>query len=433
MPVDWRLERTNDATIDDDLIDVKVVDAINRFAREATAIFDDPDSTKSGTYDSYTPVELEYRIPALNTGWVRRFAGYVAESDGKDESTEVGILSYDALLRERSLNKGYSSQTVSYILEDIISSSEITPVQWVGGNVTVPNDPTISRVWEGERLDVVLNELASIATSGEPAEWGANKDNEFFFRPRSVNDSPRDFLPGGHWDLELKGSSKDEANRARVYYGKGSNRDAVQVDDGARQSEVQSKLGTADPVIEPVEKNYPQIDNQDAATRKAKDLQRQHGDAQIFEFTTYEALDVDPGDVAHLRNDARGIDTTVRIAQLEYRWKDDETVVRAAENTAGVLDTLVKVADEISRLDARGADTSAVADQVQTLNDVLGFDVSLKVWKTEYDLAQPYTPPDGDNVNFTLDSSYTAPSTSAVDFELEAANEQTDRNLIIDQ
>ena len=169
MPVDWRLTRTNDNLVDDDLLDVHLVDAINRFAREATATFDDPQAEKAGMYPAYEPVELEYRIQSLSTGWVRRFAGYAVETDETEEETDVGILSYDALLRERTLNRGYDAQPVSFILADLLSDSELTPVQWVSGNVTVPNDPEISRVYEGERLDVVLDELASIATSGESA------------------------------------------------------------------------------------------------------------------------------------------------------------------------------------------------------------------------------------------------------------------------
>ena len=432
MPVDWRLTRTNDNLVDDDLLDVHLVDAINRFAREATATFDDPQAEKAGMYPAYEPVELEYRIQSLSTGWVRRFAGYAVETDETEEETDVGILSYDALLRERTLNRGYDAQPVSFILADLLSDSELTPVQWVSGNVTVPNDPEISRVYEGERLDVVLDELASIATSGESAEWGATLDNEFFFRPREMSASPRDFEQGDHWDLEIKQTSKEEATRSRVYYGEGSERDAVQVDDGGRQADAQDRLGTADPVIEPVEKHYPQIDNSDAARKKAEDLQSIHSEDAYVTLSTYEALGVEPGDVAHLTDEGVGIDTTVRIAQIEYFWKDDETNVRAAENSEGVLDTLVKVSDEVSRLDARGIDATAVADQVQALGDDVDIDVELKVWRNDFEDPDGYVAPAGNQVDFVM-TSYSAPANDSVDAEIESAPSESDSVLIIDQ
>lgn len=383
MPVDWRLERTNDSTVDDDLIDVHLIDAFNRFARQATAIFDDPDSDKDSVYETYTPVELEYRIPDLGTGWVRRFGGYVADTSSKEEETTAEILSYDAFLRGRTVNRGYDDRSISYILDDLITDSEITPVSYANGdNVTVENDETLTREYKGEALDVVLEELALIASGGGAShEWGANNDNEFFFRPRGTSSSPRDFKQGGYWDLEIDEEGKNSVNRAKVFYGDVSDdgstddRDAVLVDRGSDQDDAQSKLGTSDPVIEPITKYYPQVDSAQSARRKARDLLDKHAETRTGTFQTYEALGVEPGDVARFENDPRGIDTSIRIAQLEYHWKDDVTDVRYAENTAGVLDTLVVVSDEVARLDARGQDSTATADR--TIDDVVEADVEV--------------------------------------------------------
>lgn len=395
MPVDWRLKRVNDSTatspvFDDDLLDVQLVDAFNRFAREATVPLDDPDGNKDAVYPQYEPVELEYRIPDLATGWIRRFGGYVADRTEKEDSTELGCLSYDAFLRGRSVSRGYSAQTLKYILNDLITDSEVTPVAWAtGANVTISNNPTITREWQGEPLDVVIDEIASMASSGDdPHEWGANDDNEFFFRPRSTNDSPRDFLPAGYWELKLNQSGREEANRAKVFYGDVSadgttdNRDAVQLDRGSDQTDAQDRLGTSAPVIQPISKNYPQIANEDAARKKGRDLLNQNASRLTGTLRTYEAIGVSPGDVARFKNDARGIDTQVRIAQLEYRWKADETTVKFAENTAGVLDALVKISDEVSRLDARGQDSTATANR--SIDDVVDGEVEVALRIEKY-------------------------------------------------
>lgn len=389
MPVDWRINRVNDSTYDDDLIDVYLVDAFNRFARQATATFDDPDSDKDSVYERYEPVELEYRIPDLATGWTRRFAGFVADTSSSEEETEVPILSYDAFLRGRTVSRGYSSQTVSYILEDLLTDTELSPVSWAAGaNVTVDNDETITREWKGEPLDVVIEELSVIADAGSSShEWGANNDNEFFFRPRGGKSSPRDFKTGGYWDLEVNEEVKKPANRAKVFYGDVSedgsvdDRDAVLVDRGSEQTGAQNKLGTSDPVIEPITKYYPQITSQAAAKRKANDLLDKHSGISTGNFTTYEALAVRPGDVATFENDPRGISTQVRVAQLTYRWKEDTTEVRYAENEAGVLDTLVVISDEVARLDARGQDSTATANRDINEDTPVEVEVAAKIEK----------------------------------------------------
>ena len=51
----------NPFAVDDDLLDVEVTDAFNRFARQARVVLDDPDGTKPDLYERPTPVDLEVR------------------------------------------------------------------------------------------------------------------------------------------------------------------------------------------------------------------------------------------------------------------------------------------------------------------------------------------------------------------------------------
>jgi len=76
---------------------------------------------------------------------------------------------------------------------------------------------------------------------------------------------------------------------------------------------------------------------------------------------------VEPGNITTLQNEPRDLDLEIRIAQIEYRWSDDTTTIKFAENTAGVLDALVRISDEVSRLDARGADLTAEANRSMAL------------------------------------------------------------------
>jgi hypothetical protein len=440
MTVEWRITRTNDSTTDGDLYDVHLTDAFNRFAREARAFFDDPDKDKPDVYEKYSPVELDYRIPDLGTGWTRRFGGYVAETSTEEESTEVALLSYDAGLRGRAINRGYTDQTISYILEDLITS-EIVPVEWASGaNVNIQNDATLTREYQGEPLDSILGELAIIAAGSAPnsQEWGANNDNEIYFRPRNTSTSPRNFKTGGYWDLEVNEGTKNPANRAKVYYGDVSadgstdNRDAVVVEKRDEQNEAGAKLGTSGGLVEPISKYYPQISTEEAAKQKARDLLERHANIKTGNFETYEALGVRPGDVAWLQNDPRGIDKEIRIAQLTYRWQADTTAVRYAENTAGVLDTLVVLSDEVARLDARGQDSTATADQLQALEEELGARIGIKVTKRTFDTAETYTPPPGQAVDFTMDPEYSPPDAVKADLILNITSDQTDSEVIID-
>lgn len=178
MTVSWRLRRVSDGHIEQPLTGGTLIDAINRFAREANPVIDDADEDSAAAWSSRTAVELEYAIPDLGIDWTRRFGGFVVETDDRDQQLEIACLSYDAYLRNRTVNRGYTATPISDILEDLITDDDLTPVKWELGNVTVPNDVQLDRVYEGEPLDEVLEELAIIGTTGERAEWGANNDAE---------------------------------------------------------------------------------------------------------------------------------------------------------------------------------------------------------------------------------------------------------------
>jgi hypothetical protein len=437
MPVDWRLKygsSLGNTLSSGRLYNVYTKRAFNRFANEAKVWLDDPDGNLDETFEFGTKVQLDVQTSATGA-FSRNFAGYVAGNPQRDDQrTVVDILSFDAFLRERTVNRGYSSQTVSYILEDLITT--LTPVQWASGaNVNVNDDKTITREYRGAKLDKVLQELSNISNTDS---WGANFDNEFYFRPTGSDSAPVDFLDGQYYSASISEDGKKAVFKVVLYYGDVSedgstdNRDAVAVEQTSEQSDLGNKLGT-DPVVIELPKHYPQISNKDAAKAKANDILDRHSPLLVGEVKSWEAFEVEPGEITRFEYPERAIDTEFRVAQIEHRWLEDETNVKLAENSAGVLDTLVQVSDEVARLDARGQDSTVVADRSQTFEDRLELNQSLTITKRSYESGGAYTPPDGNNVNFVLDSAYSPPANTSVDDSIDLKGTQTGTTVIVDK
>lgn len=436
MPVDWQLKygsSLGNTLSSGRLYDVYTKRAFNRFANEAKAWLDDPDGNLDDTFDYGTKVQLEVKTSATGS-FSRNFAGYVAGNPTRDDQrTTVDILSFDAFLRERTVNRGYSSRSVSYILEDLITN--LTPVSWASGShVNVNDDKTITREYRGAKLDKVINELSNISNTDS---WGANFDNEFYFRPTGSDNAPVDFLDGRYFNANISEDGKKAVFKVVLYYGDVSedgstdNRDVVEVEQLNEQENLGNKLGT-DPVVIELPKYYPQIDNKDAAKAKAEDILARHQPLLVGELDTWEAFEVEPGQITRFEFPDRSVDEEFRVAQIEHRWLEDTTTVKLAENEAGVLDTLVQVSDEVARLDARGQDSTAVADRSPQFEEELELSHSLQITRRDYDTGS-YSPPAGNNVNFTLDSSYSVPANSSVDDSIDIKGTQTNSTVIVDK
>lgn len=387
---EWRLRRPQDSATDTDLFDVYHKDAYNRFAREAKVWLEDPDGDKEDLYPRFTNVELDVKRDIDPSFIEPRFGGYVAETEHKsnDRHTILRCLSFDAFLRQKPVTRGYSNQKISYVLEDLISDNEITPVQWNASNVTVNNDVEITREWKGIPLDDVLEELSN-RSAGE--EWGATNGNEFFFRPVGTNNAPRDFTEGEYFDASFGEDAKKAVFRVTVHYGDVSadgstdNRDAIQIDKSGEQSTAGSRLGTSADVKVELQKYFPEITSQSGAERKGRDILARHSPITIGNIETWEAFDVYPGDKTFVEVPTNNTSGEFVVAQIEHKWRDDTTSVRLAENDTGVMDTLVVAADEIERLDGRGIDATATPDQSVDLDlgATMILDHGVRIDKTE--------------------------------------------------
>ena len=293
------------------------------------------------------------------------------------------MLSHDFWLRKRQVFRSYEAVPISDVLEELII--DLTPLDWIPGeegegSVNVQNDQEITRRWRGERLDEVLADLAAQSAN---EEFGANDEGEFFFRPRNERSSPRDFEAGEYATAAFEEDGKQEVNEVTLYYGEGDDAGAVSVQDRESQWDIARELDRPRPVVVGMTKSFPEIDSELAAERKARQLLAERSVVQTGSVTTWEAFGVQPGDLTSVEVPEQGIDREFRVAEVTYRWADDETEIQLAENTGGVVDTLVEMSNEISRLDVRAANLDADIKRFLDFERVLDVGVELEVYRRE--------------------------------------------------
>ena len=429
MTYRWRVRRVNDDEFDTRIIgdNGELIDSINRFARETTIPLADPNHERKDDYSDYEPIELEY-YDRVADEWVRRFGGYVVNPEEDDITLTIESLSHDAWLRDRRVSRGYVDEPISDILEDLITDNDITPLDWVADNVSVPNDEEIDAEWEGEMLDVILDELATEATSGEPAEWGSTADAEFYFRRRGQESAPSGALSPAI-DVEDKNDHRTEKTRSTVFYGEDDDQGAVRREDKEREGEIADRLPVAaDRAVAPMSKHHPQLD-ESAADRKARDLQSKHSEIDAWEFQTTGAGELRPGMVGTLSVPHRDIDRKVRVAQIEYDLNGGLTTILAAENNRAALDRLVQIADEVSRLDARGQDSAADAKITIGEDSEITIESFGEITKTGKLPPHEYAPPDATAVD--IETSAYDGVTSPYLAEVRLEDQATEQPVVI--
>lgn len=373
IPVVWRLFDPRTGNQIAELLDCWVQDAFSRFARTAEVAVYDPDSATERAYPLDTPVELWV---SENGGPLElRFGGFISMVSTDADTTTWKLLAHDFWLRRRTVFKTYSEQTISRILEDLVTT--LTPLTWDPARVAVTYDKTLTQTWKGDSLDVVLAEL-SAASDGE--EFGADDQMRFFFRPRRSSRSPRDFVEGEYLDAEFEDDAQAEVNKVTIYWGQSGATGAVSVQDRASQLRLQQQFDAPRPVVVEVVKTYPELASEAEARQKAAAILADRQVIRTGIVTTWGGAKVRPGDVCAVRVPDQQINGTYRVAQIEYDWDSGETTVKLAENSEGVVDVLAELSDEVSRIDARAADGDAPLLEIVDLTEEIVVDVELAVY-----------------------------------------------------
>jgi hypothetical protein len=353
---EWRVERNNTEFVDN-LFDVEVTDALNRFGRHAIAYIDDSAGEKFDKFPRGTRVDFEYSTDGGST-FQNRFSGYVVETTEANRSgadaLEVEAYSFDHFLRRNTNERDLSGKTISTALQELIQ--DFTPVTYDASLVTVENDETLNRGFRGDKVDTIIDTLSSKSTN---EEFGVNDAIEFFFRPRETEKAPRS-IDNTQWlDYDLPEKGKEAVNEVKVFYNDGN--DAVIVDDGNDKQELENTLNTPKPVTLESELQFNDITTQEAAKEKAEQVLNERATTLTGTVTTFDLFDASPGDVIDVEIVERGLDSEFRIAAIEYRWGPDETILTIRENKGGQTDKLVRLVDRLDRVELRTADRDAVA------------------------------------------------------------------------
>lgn len=374
--IEFRAVRQPSSTADTALVDVQLLETFNRTASAATLTFTDADGTKLDDYPFGQRVQIQHSTDGGNN-WTTRLEGFAADRNRTSEldfpALEVDVLAYNHLLRRRHVFKTYSSSTVSTILQDLIET--FTGVTWNASNVTVTNDKTISREFKGERVDEAIAYLSSISAD---EEWFVNDSLEFVFQEQDTSTA----AGIGDTDVirhDFPTRATVGINRYELFYNTGGSEDRIIVEDLPAQEDLKDKLNAARAVEISETDTLPEITDRD----RAEEIARQRLDAQSEVQTGTVTVPLgrfgtEVGDVLNLTVSDAGItNEDFRVAAIEYRWQEGETVLTLAENTDFVDDILVALSDSLDNVRARDADTTVTATQF--LDVISGVTVTLSV------------------------------------------------------
>lgn len=369
------------SAVDSRLIDVEDVTlAYNRFARSATAVLDDPDGTVPDEYPKPHRVTLDVKR-RIDDNWRHRFGGFVSGNETSKNRTKLELLSHDHWLRSRDVNRDFSDRTRKSVLEELVT--DLTPLEWNPDLVDVYSNDTITRKWRGEKLDQAIESLAS-GSNGE--YFGATGDMEFFFLQPSTSDANRDFVPGEYFEADFETEGEYELNEVTVNYGGDPANQAVIVEDRARQRELGDGLGIDRNVVLSDSKTFTSIDSEEEAKARGRELLEDATPIQTGTVTTWDAFDVEPGDIVYVSVPEQQVEGEFRVAEIVHTgWVDDNTELTLAENSDGVVDTLVELSDEVDRIDARAASDDKTITRFTDLGLDFAIEIDVTATKREID------------------------------------------------
>lgn len=377
----WQVVR-DQTHIETGVFDVRIVDTANPFGNYAIAKIDDVQGTKFDDYTRGTRVDFNY---STNNGisYTSRFTGFVVETRELDnqgaDALEIECYSFDQFLRRDSVTNDQTGNLISDALEDIIKTD--TPVDWNASLVHVEDDG--QELTESYRGDKVENALQSLASKSSNEDFGVTDNLEFFFRPREANEAPRDIDNSQWFNYDIPEEGKRTINEVTVYFNDGS--ESVTVDDGSDKQDLQESIGTSDPITFAEEVSRPDITNVDDARAVAEQILDGKETTLTGTVTTYGLVDAEPGDVINIEIVPRGISGDFRIAEIEYRWGDAQTIITVVEKRGDQDDLLVNLSDTLKRVELgdvnRDAPNTRVTStylelELATSGDVDGVDVS---------------------------------------------------------
>lgn len=362
-PEAWRVIRDG-VDGEPNLFDLSVVDTANPFGSYAVAYIDDPEGTRFDVYSRGTRVEFRYRDDSGN--YQTRFVGFVVERRTTEEqgtdTLEVECYTFDQFLRRGTVSVDTSGKTISTVLEQIINRD--TPADYVAGNIEVGEDVELTRNYRGENVE---NALRSLANKSVNEEFGVNDSIEFYWRPSESSNAPKDLGDPDIFAYDIPERGKRAINEVTVFYDGGEK--SVTVDNGEDKAQLQSNIGSSDPVTFSEEIHRDSITNLSDAQDAGERYLENREPLLTGTVTTFGLYAARPGDVINIQYTQRGLDTEFRIAELEYLWGRAETRLTIVEKRGQQDDLLVNLSDSVKRLGERGTNRDGESNRV-TSTDV---------------------------------------------------------------
>jgi hypothetical protein len=357
---EWQL--TVDGDIEQNLYDVEVVDTASTFGDYAVCKIDDTEGTKFDDFARGTRIELA----VSQTGGIsfeNRFTGYVVErreiEDSGADALEIEAYTFDQFLRRNKVSTDLTGLSIQDALESIITND--TPIDFVAANVTVGDEQELTRAYRGDPVEEALRDLSF---KSENEEFGVNDDLEFFFRPRETEHIDRG-IDNTQWrNYDIPELGKEVINEVEVWFDDGD--ESVIVDDGGDKLDLQESLGLSDPGTQRAEINRPKLtDISDAEDEGRKYLQFRNATLSGT-VTTFDLYNAQPGDTIDVTIPPRGIDTEFRIAEVEYRWGTDETILTIVEKRGNNDDVIFRLSEDVERLELQDANRDAPKNRITT-------------------------------------------------------------------
>lgn len=342
-----------------DLIDVTAVDTFNPFGNYAVAVFDDVEGNKFEKITRGLNTQLD--VKPINGTKSTRFDGYVVEAREANragpDTLEIESYSFDQFLRGDRVSNDQSDKSLSDALKDIIQTD--TPVAYNAANVSIGDTQTLTRSFQGDKVE---NAIQAISSLSENEAFGVNSSLEFFFRARETGRAPRDIAPSEVFDYDIPRRGKEAVNEVEVVYNGGNS--IVTVSAGADALQLQDELGTADPVTDSTRVVRDDITDLTDARAVGKQIIQLRNETLTGTVTTFGLYDAKPGDVININIPSRGINDDFEIAEIEYRWATDETILTIVEKRGQQDDLLVRLSDEVDRAQNRVTNEDATRNEV---------------------------------------------------------------------
>jgi len=359
--VEWTLTRDETET-EDNLYDIQYVDSANTFGDYLIAKIDDINGTKFDEYPRGTRVDASV-TPTDSTTAIDKFSGYVVErrevDQGGADALEIEAYTFDQFLRNNTVSTDLSGQTIDTALQTIVEDD--TPVSFNASKVTVGDNQELTRSFRGVKVEEALIDLAF---KSESEDFGVDANLDFFFKPEETEHIDRGVDDTNWFNYDIPERGKEAINEVEVWYDGGN--ESVIVDDGGDKLDLQDSLGLAGAGTQRAEITREKItDLGDAEDEGRKYLQFRNA-TLTGEITTFGLYTAEPGDTIDVSISTRGIDTEFRIAEVDYRWADDETILTIVEKRGDNDDILLRLTDAVSRVEMREANRDAPQNRITT-------------------------------------------------------------------